>query len=115
MSVIDDGCRLTDEHQELFARALGEAVTNVFQHALAKRIVVFVETDDRGQVFASVRDDGRGFDTSVTQSSHGLNESVLARIESIGGCATVASTTDGSGSGTEVCLWSSTRMAGSPS
>ena len=62
VNVVDDGCRLSGNHQDLLARAIGEAVANALEHARARTIVVFAETDDDGQVFASVRDDGIGFD-----------------------------------------------------
>ena len=107
VSVIDDGCRLDDDAQERVARAIGEAVANALEHASATRVVVFVETDDRGQVFASVHDDGVGFDPSLVRGSHGLDESVIGRIESIGGTVEI----DSSESGTEVRLWSSGKIA----
>ena len=103
MSVIDDGCKLSADHQERIARALGEAVANAIEHAGATRIVVFAETDDRGHVFASVSDDGSGFDPSAARRSHGLDESVIGRIEAIGGKVEIASS---HGGGTEICLWS---------
>ena len=62
VNVIDDGCRLAGHQQDLLARAIGEAVANAIEHAHAATLVVFAETDDDGQVFASVRDDGTGFD-----------------------------------------------------
>jgi signal transduction histidine kinase len=104
VSVIDDGCRLSSDDQDRFARAIGEAVANALQHADATRVIVFAETDDAGQVFASVNDDGRGFDPSAPRTSHGLDESVIGRIEAIGGRVQVASSP---GAGTEICLWSS--------
>lgn len=104
VSVIDDGCRLPDRHQELLARAIGEAVANALEHAVANRAVVFVETDDDGQVFASVNDDGMGFDPATPRDTHGIDESMLARVASIGGRVEISSAI---GSGTEVCIWSS--------
>ena len=103
VSVIDDGCRLSGADQERFARAIAEAVANALEHADAHRIVVFAETDERGQVFASVNDDGRGFDPLLGRDSHGLDESVIGRIESIGGRVEITSSP---GAGTEVCFWS---------
>ena len=103
VSVIDDGCKLSPDHQQRIARALGEAVANAIEHAGATRIVVFAETDDRGHVFASVSDDGSGFDPSAARRSHGLDESVIGRIEAIGGKVEIDSSHDG---GTEICLWS---------
>jgi signal transduction histidine kinase len=102
VSVVDGGCRLDDDEQDLLARAIGEAVANAIEHAGADRVVVFVETDDAGHVFASVLDDGVGFDTSAPRASHGIDQSIIGRVASIGGRVTIES---GSG-GTEVCLWS---------
>jgi len=102
VSVLDDGCRLPDRHQELVARAIGEAVANSLEHAVANRIVVYVETDDDGHVFASIDDDGMGFDPATPRSTHGIDESMLARIDAIGGRVEISSNI---GSGTEVCIW----------
>jgi signal transduction histidine kinase len=104
VSVLDDGCRVGSDEQALLARAIGEAVANSIEHARPSRIVVFAETDDDGQVFASVADDGVGFDPSAARSSHGVDQSIIARIESIGGRAEIRSTPGG---GSEVCLWTS--------
>jgi signal transduction histidine kinase len=102
VSVLDDGCRASDRDQDLLARAIGEAVANALEHADASRIVVFVETDDHGHVFASVDDDGSGFDPEAPRTTHGIDESIRARIESIGGRVEISSST---GAGTEVCIW----------
>ncbi len=103
VSVLDDGCRLVPAHQDMIARAVGEAVANALEHAGAGRIVVFAETDDAGHVFASVVDDGEGFDVAAARTSHGLDESVIGRVESIGGRVEI---TSAAGGGTEVCIWS---------
>ena len=103
VSVLDDGCRLPDRHQDLVARAIGEAVANALEHAVANRVVVYVETDDDGHVFASIDDDGMGFDPATPRATHGIDESMLARIASIGGRVEISSSI---GSGTEVCIWS---------
>jgi signal transduction histidine kinase len=112
VSVLDDGCRLPDRHQELVARAIGEAVANALEHAVANRVVVYVETDDDGHVFASVDDDGMGFDPATPRSTHGIDESMLARIGSIGGRVEISSDI---GSGTEVCIWTKPDLSGSTS
>jgi signal transduction histidine kinase len=101
VSVIDDGCRLPGHQQDLLARAIGEAVANALEHADAATVVVFAETDDDGHVFASVRDDGTGFEPQAV-TGHGLSESIGGRLASIGGRAEVHSTPGG---GTEVRLW----------
>lgn len=104
VSVIDDGCRLPGDRQEMLARAIGEAVANALEHARASRIVVFAETDEHGQVFASINDDGSGFDPDRVRDSHGIDESIIGRIEAIGGRVEITSSTGGA---TEVCMWTS--------
>lgn len=104
VNVIDDGCRLADRDVDLLSRAVGEAVANALEHASAANVVVFGETDDHGDVFVTVRDDGVGFDPDAATAGHGLTESIAARMTSIGGRVEVRSTP---GAGTEVRLWSS--------
>lgn len=110
VSILDDGCRLTDRDQDLVARAIGEAVANALEHAVANRIVVYVETDDGGHVFASIDDDGKGFDPATPRTTHGIDESMLARIASIGGRVEISSDI---GTGTEVCMWTKPDVPGS--
>ncbi|MCB0967306.1 MAG: hypothetical protein KDB37_10765 [Ilumatobacter sp.] len=112
VSVLDDGCRLDPRSQDLVARAIGEAVANALEHAAASRVVVYVETDADGQVFASVDDDGVGFDVSAARSTHGIDRSIVSRIEELGGRVEIMSTPD---AGTEICLWTRTDVAGSSS
>ncbi|MEQ8438168.1 MAG: hypothetical protein RIB65_11805 [Ilumatobacter fluminis] len=109
VSVLDDGCRLDEHGQDLVARAIAEAVANALQHAEASRVVVFVETQPDGHVFASVADDGVGFDAAAPRTSHGLDRSVIARLEEIGGAVELTSSPDG----TEVCMWSRADARGS--
>jgi len=83
------------------ARAIGEAAANAAEHADASSIVVFAETRDKGSVFASVTDDGHGFDTAAINEGQGLRQSIIARMEAVGGHGAVRS----DASGTEVTLW----------
>jgi signal transduction histidine kinase len=119
VNVLDDGCRSTSAAQHAMVGALGEALANAVKHARPSRIVVFAETDERGELFASVRDDGVGF---VVQEGFagrscerpgegegddgkvgvGLTESIVGRMQRVGGHAQVMSQP---GSGTEVRLW----------
>ena len=103
VSVVDTAPQPDEEIQGAVAAAIGEAVANALEHADAHRVVVFVETDDDGDVFASVRDDGRGFPVESTRSGHGLDESIIARMHDVGGRSEVVSAP---GVGTEVRLWS---------
>jgi signal transduction histidine kinase len=104
VNVLDDGCRVPGNDQDLIARAVGEAVANALEHAGATNVVVYAETDEHGQVFASVHDDGIGFDPASPRQSHGIDRSIVDRMTSIGGRAEITSS---AGNGTEVCLWSS--------
>lgn len=103
VSVIDTAPPPPDDVADAVAAAIGEAVANALEHAAPGHVVVFVETDDDGDVFASVRDDGTGFDADAQRSGHGIDQSILARMSDVGGRAEVVSTP---GSGTEVRVWS---------
>ncbi|TDT16676.1 signal transduction histidine kinase [Ilumatobacter fluminis] len=109
VSVLDDGCRLDEHAQDLVARAIAESVANALEHAEASRVVVFVESQPDGHVFASVSDDGVGFDPGAPRTSHGLDRSVIGRLEEIGGAVELTSSSEG----TEVCLWSRADARGS--
>ncbi len=103
VNVLDLDCTVDREGQEAVAGAVGEAVTNAIKHAGVASIVVYVETDDDGQIFASVRDDGAGFDQASVRRRQGLDGSIIRRIEAIGGRVDIVSAL---GSGTEVRVWS---------
>ncbi len=102
INVLDDGCRATAAAQQGLAGAIGEAVTNAIKHAPASKIVVFAETDESGQVFASVRDDGTGFDVTSADRGAGLDGSIHQRMLDVGGASEVISVIGG---GTEIRLW----------
>ncbi len=102
VNVLDDGCRASPSGQDALAGAIGEAVANAVKHASAGRIVVYVETDDDGEVFASVRDDGVGFDPDRRPAGAGLQRSIRDRMRDAGGRSEI---TSDEGEGTEVRLW----------
>jgi signal transduction histidine kinase len=102
INVLDDGCTADAQAQNALAGAVGEAVKNAVKHANASRIVVFVETDDDGDVFATVRDDGVGFDQHRTVPGQGITGSIAERMRDVGGRSEIVSKV---GSGTEVALW----------
>jgi len=89
---------LDDEARTLIA-ALREAIVNAARHADVDRIDVFVEADD-AELTGFVRDTGRGFDTAhIPADRHGINDSIVGRVQRAGGAATVESNV---GVGTEV-------------
>jgi signal transduction histidine kinase len=103
VSVVGGGENAPASVCEAIAAATGEAVANALEHAAASHVVVFVETDDDGHVFASIRDDGCGFNPGDDRSGHGLDESIVGRLRDLGGRAEIVSA---AGDGTEVRLWS---------
>jgi signal transduction histidine kinase len=102
VNVLDDGCRASIDEQDAIAAATGEAVANALQHAGAANITVFVETTEQGAVYASIRDDGCGFDPTVVGDRHGVTGSIVARMSDVGGRSEIRSTPQ---TGTEVQLW----------
>jgi hypothetical protein len=91
-------------------RAVAEAVThsvsaalaNVSRHAGTGEAQVRLKTRDHG-IVVTVCDQGRGFDAAaVLVSRRGIRESLIGRMESVGGAAEVTSRP---GEGTLVTLW----------
>jgi two-component system sensor histidine kinase UhpB len=85
--------RLPDEVQVVVYRIIQEALTNVLKHADAGHVDVSLRRED-GAVFASVVDDGRGFDVEAVLRSRerglglfGMQE----RIGLVGGTLDIAS------------------------
>ncbi|MFV0258964.1 MAG: ATP-binding protein [Acidimicrobiales bacterium] len=81
--------------------AAREAMVNAAKFSTSTMVSVFVEVDASG-IGIYIRDRGVGFDpASVPADRRGITQSIVARVERIGGVATVRSTP---GSGTEVAL-----------
>lgn len=88
-----------DDASRAMIAALREAVVNAAQHANVDRVDVFVEAD-AAELNGFVRDTGVGFDPAVIPSDrHGINDSIVGRVQRVGGTATVDSK---AGVGTEV-------------
>jgi signal transduction histidine kinase len=100
--VADDLSTLSPHQVEALVGAVGEALTNAGKHGDAPRVVVYVEDDDAGRVFCSVKDDGPGFDPATTPEGVGITRSIRGRIEPLGGQVDIAAAV---GSGTEIRLW----------
>ncbi len=81
--------------------AAGEALTNAARHSGADQISVYSEVTE-GSSDVWVTDLGKGFDTRrVASDRRGIAESIVSRMQSHGGIATVSSEP---GEGTEVHL-----------
>jgi signal transduction histidine kinase len=100
--VADDLPTLDDGACAALAGAVGEALTNAGKHGRAAKVQVYVEPDERGGVFCSVKDDGSGFDPAATSEGIGLSRSIRGRVAEAGGQVEV---TSAPGNGTEVCVW----------
>jgi signal transduction histidine kinase len=70
--------------------AVREALNNVHKHAKASRVIVRCETSDAG-ARVIVSDDGVGVDLAHATAGIGLRRSILERMASNGGHASVAS------------------------
>jgi two-component system sensor histidine kinase UhpB len=86
-----------DEETAVY-RIAQEALTNVAQHARARRVKVNLRTANGVEL--TVRDDGAGFDTAQESKGLGLN-GMAERARLVGGELTVQSRP---GAGTELCL-----------
>ena len=82
--------------------AAGEALVNAGKHGRAAKVQVYVEPDEAGGVFCSVKDDGAGFDPASTAEGIGLSRSIRGRVAEVGGRVEIQSAP---GDGTEVLLW----------
>ncbi|MGH2725490.1 MAG: ATP-binding protein, partial [Actinomycetota bacterium] len=80
-----------DDRLRALVDALGEATTNAAKHSGAEAVSVYVEVGSES-VTAYVRDEGSGFDTSVTAPDRrGIAESIVGRMQRHGGTASVSS------------------------
>ncbi len=82
--------------------AAGEALVNAGKHGRASKVQVYVEPEEGGGVFCSVKDDGVGFDPASTVEGVGLSRSIRGRVTDAGGRVEIVSAP---GDGTEVLLW----------
>jgi len=90
-----------DDHLREVLAATREAVVNAAKHSGAARVDVYAEVD-AGALHIFVRDTGAGFDSEIVAADRrGLRESIVARLQRVGGVATV---TSAPGEGTEVEL-----------
>jgi signal transduction histidine kinase len=101
-----DGDEPPEDVAAAIVAAAGEALTNAAKHANATKVVVFCDPDDGpvgGQVFVSVKDNGKGFDrATIDPSRRGLLGSIEQRMTDVEGRSEIVS---GVGKGTEVRLW----------
>ena len=101
VELVTVGDRPVDDHVRAMVAAAGEALTNAARHSGAAQVSVYSEVTE-GSADVWVSDLGRGFDTrEVAPDRRGIAESIVGRMRSHGGTATVSSEP---GEGTEVHL-----------
>ena len=101
VELVTVGDRPVDDRIRAMVAAAGEALTNAARHSGADQISVYSEvTEESADVWVS--DLGGGFDSlRVAADRRGIAESIIGRMETHGGAATVSSEP---GEGTEVHL-----------
>jgi len=100
LELVTVGDLVVDDRVGALVGATREAVVNAAKHAGGPASVYAEVTE--GEVEVNVKDRGRGFDPErIEPDRHGVRESIVARVESVGGRATVRSAP---GEGTEVRL-----------
>jgi signal transduction histidine kinase len=100
--VLADDPVVADEVARALGGAVTEALTNAAKHGGARSATVYVEADEDGGVFCSVKDDGAGFDPSTTEEGVGVTRSIRGRIAEVEGRVEL----DGRpGRGAEVRMW----------
>ncbi len=102
IQLVTVGDRPVDDDVRAIIAATGESLTNAARHSGTDRISVYSEVG-RDATDVWISDHGVGFDpTAVAGDRHGIAESILGRMESKGGTATVSSAP---GEGTEIHLY----------
>ncbi|KAB7754054.1 sensor histidine kinase [Mycolicibacterium mucogenicum] len=79
------------------AAAAREALTNVDRHSGAAAVTITVQL---GRI--QITDDGRGFDPTRPTRGHGIADSIIARMQQLGGVAEII-TQPGQGTTVELC------------
>jgi signal transduction histidine kinase len=102
VELVTVGTCTMDERTQAAVGAIREALTNAAKHAQVRRVSVFAEVAG-DELFALVRDRGRGFDPAAGAPGdrRGIADSIEARMLRHGGTAAVRSSV---GEGTEVEL-----------
>lgn len=85
-------------HLTSLVEATREAMINAAKHSRSDVILVYC-TAEKDHVTVFVRDKGEGFDDETATDGFGIENSIVRRLESVGGTATIQSTPD---FGTEV-------------
>jgi len=101
IDVVTVGDHPVDERTKALVAAASEAMVNAAKHSDADRVSLYLEVEE-GSVIVFVTDQGKGFDmSSIPSDRKGILESIVSRMEKVGGAADVGSER---GEGTEVMV-----------
>ena len=81
---------IPDSVKETVLRAVAEALTNVANHAQARKVAVHVRVEDKS-LLVTIRDDGVGFDLSAIPSGHYGLLGIRERIRLVNGSLEIQS------------------------
>lgn len=102
VEVVTVGDAAIDDVALSLVSATSEAIVNAAKHSKASEVSVYAEVAE-GRADVWVADRGVGFDpTTVPRDRRGLSDSIVGRLNRVGGGAAVDTTP---GDGTEVHLW----------
>ena len=76
-----------------------EILNNIIKHSGAKRVEIDI-SEDQGNLYLSVKDNGKGFDCNKVQAGQGL-DNLKNRVQQMNGQVTIESC---SGKGTQVTI-----------
>jgi signal transduction histidine kinase len=98
---------LDEEKQLQIYQIAQESLTNIEKHARAKEAIIIMRSNEDGDLFVGISDDGKGFDASYENREQGGKppslgiRSMKKRAELLGGMLVIKSE---NGEGTLVCL-----------
>lgn len=99
--VVEAPSAVADDVVSAVSGAVSEALTNAAKHGAPTSIIVFVDVDDDGGLFCSVKDNGTGFEPESTREGIGMSRSIRGRMREVNGTVEVQARP---GRGTEIRL-----------
>lgn len=88
--IVDEPERVDPRIVSALTGAVAESMTNAAKHSGTQRVSVFVDWDGT-ELMCEVRDVGVGFDPQSTERGVGIDRSITARMEEIGGRVSIES------------------------
>lgn len=93
-NIYGDFSNLPEDIEQCVYRVAQEAISNVLQHANAKKLGVMLQRQD-GFVLLEIKDDGKGFQAAPTISNGFGLQGMIDRAKQLGGTCEIQSTPNG--------------------